>query len=119
MDNKQIAGQFFNNLFVDNDKAYEVLADDVRVNWPGFGMDTLVGRERLREFMDRGGPDKVLGMEIRTLVAEDDTVVAVGNIRTERAGKVEQSHFADIYTVHDGKITSLESYMVFDKVNDN
>ena len=27
------------NLFVDNDKAYEVAADEVRVNWPGFGME--------------------------------------------------------------------------------
>ena len=41
MDNKQIAKQFLDNLFVDNDKAYEVVADDVRVNWPGFGMDDI------------------------------------------------------------------------------
>ena len=41
MDNKQIAKQFLDNLFVDNDKAYEVVADNVRVNWPGFGMDDI------------------------------------------------------------------------------
>ncbi len=118
MDNKEIARQFFENLFLNNDKAYEVMADDVRVDWPGFGMETLVGRDSLRKFMDDSGPDKILQLEIRSLVAEGETVVAAGSIRTERAGKLEQSHFADIYTVKDGKITSLESYMVFDKGND-
>ncbi len=118
MDNKEIARQFFENLFVNNDKAYEVLADDVRVDWPGFGMDTLVGRESLRRFMDESGPERVVDLQIRNLLAEGDTVIAAGSIRTERAGKEEQSHFADVYTVREGKITALQSYMIFDKGND-
>lgn len=118
MDNKEIARQFFENLFVNNDKAYEVLADDVRVDWPGFGMETLVGRDSLRKFMDDSGLDRVVDMQIRNLLAEGDTVIAAGSISTETAGKTERSHFADVYTVQNGKITALQSYMVFDKGND-
>ncbi|MBW8360501.1 MAG: nuclear transport factor 2 family protein [Weeksellaceae bacterium] len=118
MDNKQIAKQFIDNLFVNNDKAYEVLADDVKVNWPGFGMDDIVGKENLRKFLDEGGPDRVLNQNIHNMIAEGDTVIADGNILTEKEGKQETSHFADVYKIHDGKIVSLCSYMVFDKRNE-
>lgn len=115
MDNKQLAKQFFENLFVDNDKAYEVLADDIRVNWPGFGMDDIVGKESLRKFLDEGGPDRVLNLNIHNLIEEGDTVIADGSIITEKDGKEETSHFADVYKIKEGKIGSLSSYMVFDK----
>ncbi|MBH1959499.1 nuclear transport factor 2 family protein [Kaistella faecalis] len=118
MDNKQIAKQFFENLFVDNDKAYEVLSDDVRVNWPGFGMDDIVGKENLYNFLSNDGPEKVLKLQINNVIGEGDVVIADGNILTERHGKQETSHFADVYTVRDGKITSLVSYMVFGKENE-
>jgi ketosteroid isomerase-like protein len=118
MDNKQIAKQFIDNLFVNNDKAYEVLADDVKVNWPGFGMDDIVGKENLRKFLDDGGPDRVLNQNIQNMIAEGDIVIADGNILTEKDGKQEKSHFADVYKVRDGKIVSLCSYMVFDKGNE-
>ncbi|MBW8361263.1 MAG: nuclear transport factor 2 family protein [Kaistella sp.] len=117
MDNKQIAKQFFENLFVDNDKAYEVLTEEVVVNWPGFGMDDIVGKENLRKFLDEGGPEKVLDLKINNILSEGDTVIADGSIVTEREGKRETSHFADVYKVKDGKIVSLNSYMVFDKSN--
>lgn len=118
MDNKQITQQFFENLFVDNSKAYAVLAEDVVVNWPGFGMDDIVGKENLRRFLDDGGPEKVLDLQIHNMIAEGETVIAAGSIITEREGKRETSHFADVYKVKDGKIVSLTSYMVFDKSND-
>lgn len=117
MDNKAIAKQFFENLFFDNDKAYEVVADDVRVNWPGFGMEDIVGKENLRKFLDDSGPEKVIDLKINNVLCENDTVIGDGTIITEREGKVETSHFADVYTVKDGKITRLNSYMVFDKSN--
>ncbi|TXF78928.1 nuclear transport factor 2 family protein [Chryseobacterium sp.] len=118
MDNKQITKKFFENLFVDNDKAYAVLAEDVVVNWPGFGMDAIVGKENLRKFLDDSGPEKVLDLKMNNILSEGDTVIADGSIITERAGKRETSHFADVYKVKDGKIVSLNSYMVFDKSND-
>ena len=38
MENKAIVKQFIDNLFVNDDLAYETLSDDVTFNWPGFGM---------------------------------------------------------------------------------
>ena len=119
MDNKQIAKQFLDNLFVDNDKAYEVVADDVRVNWPGFGMDDIVGKENLRKFFDEGGPDKVISQDVKNLIAEGDIVIGDGSVTTERNGKIETSHFADVYTIKNGKITNLISYMVMDQTDKN
>lgn len=119
MDNKAVAKQFLDNLFVDNDKAYEVVADDVRVNWPGFGMEDLVGKEKLRNFLDNDGPDKVISQEFKNLICEGNVVIGDGSITTERKGKVETSHFADVYTVNNGKITNLISYMVVDQSNKN
>ena len=118
MDNKAIAKQFIDNLFVDNDKAYEVVADDVRVNWPGFGMEDIVGKVNLRNFLDNDGPQKVISQKINNLIGENDVVIGDGMIVTERNGKQETSHFADVYTVKNGKITRLNSYMVFDKNNE-
>lgn len=115
MDNKQTAKQFIDNLFVNNDKAYEVLADDVIVNWPGFGMDDIVGKDNLRNFLADGGPDKVLELKLNNLIAEGDTVIGDGSIVTEKDRKKETAHFADVYKIKDGKIVSLSSYMVFDK----
>lgn len=112
MDNKQIVKQFLENLFKDNDKAYEVVSDNVRVNWPGFGMDQIVGKENLRNFFEKGGPDKVISQEVKNLIAEGATVVGDGTIVTERNGEQETSHFADFYTITDGKISALVSYMV-------
>ncbi|UOE42321.1 nuclear transport factor 2 family protein [Chryseobacterium suipulveris] len=119
MDNKQIAKQFIDNLFVDNDKAYEVVAEDVRVNWPGFGMEDIVGKQNLRNFLDNGGPDKVISQKINNLICENNTVIGDGTIVTERNGKKETSHFADVYTIENGKITHLNSYMVMDKNNES
>ena len=119
MDNKAIAKQFIENLFVDNDKAYEVVDANVRVNWPGWGMEDLVGRDTLRSFMDKDGPNKVIDQKITNLVSEGNTVIVTGTIITERKGKEETSHFADVYTISDGKITHLESYMVMDQTPTN
>lgn len=119
MENKQIAKQFIENLFVDDDKAYEVLADDVRVNWPGFGMDDIVGKENLRKFLDDGGPDKIIEQKVNNIIAEGDIVIGDGTMVTERNGKVETSHFADVYTIKNGKIIDLTSYMVMDQSNKN
>lgn len=118
MDNKAIAKQFIDNLFVNDDKAYEVLSDDVRVNWPGFGMEDIVGKENLRKFFEKDGPDKVIEQKINNLLCENDKVIGDGTIVTERNGKRETSHFADVYTIKNGKITRLNSYMVFDKSNE-
>lgn len=115
MDNKAIAKQFLENLFINDDKAYEVLADDVRVNWPGFGMEDVVGKDALKKFFAEGGPDKVIEQKVLNLVAEGNTVIGDGWIITERKGKTEKSHFADVYTIDDGKITHLNSYMVMDQ----
>ena len=119
MENKQIAKQFIENLFVDDDKAYEVLADDVCVNWPGFGMDDIVGKENLRKFLDDSGPDKIIEQKVNNIIAEGDIVIGDGTMITERNGKVETSHFADVYTIKNGKIIDLTSYMVMDQSNKN
>lgn len=50
MNNKEIAKQFIDNLFVNDDKAYAVVDENIRVNWPGFGMEDIVGKETLRNF---------------------------------------------------------------------
>lgn len=117
MDTKQIAKQFIENLFVNDEKAYEVVDENIRVNWPGFGMETLVGKEALKKFLDEGGPDRVIDQAVRNLISEGDTVIGTGTMTTERNGKTETSHFADVYTISNGKITALESYMVMDQAN--
>lgn len=117
MDNKAIAKQFIENLFVDNDKAYEVVSDDVRVNWPGYGMEEIQGKENLKKFFENDGPDKVLDIKIHHILGENDTVIGDGTIITERKGKKEISHFADVYTIIERKIVQLNSYMVFDQSN--
>lgn len=115
MNNKQTVQQFLNNLFVDNDKAFEVLSDDVRVKWPGFGMEDIIGKENLRSFFAEGGPEKVLEQSIENMIAEGETVIADGSIVTLTKGKQETSYFADVYQLNQGKIISLISYMVLDK----
>lgn len=117
MDNKAVAKQFLDNLFVNNDLAYEVVADDVCVNWPGFGMQDIVGKQTLRNFLDNNGPDKIISQRVNNLICEGNIVIGDGTITTERNGKVETSHFADVYTVTNGKITNLNSYMVMDQSN--
>ncbi len=119
MENKQIARQFIENLFINNDKAYEVVDPEIRVNWPGFGMDDIVGKDNLRSFLADGGPDKVIEQKINNIIAEGDIVIGDGTMITERKGKVETSHFADIYTIKNGKITDLKSYMVMDQKKNN
>ena len=117
MDSKQTVQQFLDNLFFDNEKAFEVVADDIRVNWPGFGMEDIVGKENLRNFFVESGPEKVLQQTIENLIEERDTVIADGKIVTIHKGKQETSYFADVYKLNNGKITSLISYMVLDKSN--
>lgn len=117
MDNKQIAKQFLDNLFINNDLAYEVVDENIRVNWPGFGMEDLVGKQTLRNFLDEGGPDKVIEQNVTHLIAENDVVIGTGSMITERNGKTEKSHFADVYTIKNGKIIDLTSYMVMDQTN--
>lgn len=119
MENKAIVKQFIDNLFVNDDLAYETLSDDVIFNWPGFGMEDIVGKENLRKFFSEDGPDKVIEQKINNLIAEGNTVIGDGTIVTERNGKVETSHFADVYTVENGKITKAHSYMVMDKSNED
>lgn len=118
MNNKEVVKQFIENLFVNNEKAYASLADNVRVNWPGYGLDTIEGKQNLQSFLSKGGPDKVLHLTINNLVEEGDIVIGDGTITTERKGKIETSHYADVYTMKNGKISQLRSYMVFDKNND-
>ncbi len=116
MNNKEIAKQFIDNLFVNDEKAYKVVDDNIRVNWPGFGMEDIVGKENLQNFFNNGGPDKVINQTVRYLIAEGDTVIGAGTIITERNGKEETSHFADVYTITGGKISKLESYMVHESI---
>lgn len=111
--------QFIDNLFVNDDLAYETLSDDVTFNWPGFGMEDIVGKDNLRKFFSEDGPDKIIEQKINNLIAEGNTVIGDGTIVTKRNGKVETSHFADVYTVENGKITKAHSYMVMDKSNED
>ena len=119
MENKKIAQQFIENLFVNNDLAYEVVDENIRVNWPGFGMEDLLGKQILRNFLNEGGPDKVIEQKVTHLIAEVDVVIGTGSMITERNGKTEKSHFADVYTIKNGKITNLTSYMVMDQSSQN
>lgn len=117
MSNTEIVRQFIDNLFLDNEKAYEVVDENMETSWPGFGMDPIKGKANLKEFFESGGPEKVLSQELNNLIENGNLVVGDGSIRTVMNGKEYLNHFADFYTVENGKIVRLVSYMVSDQSN--
>lgn len=115
MENKEIVKQFIDNIFDDNDKAYAVLSDDVKFYWPGFGMEPIVGKKAIQDFFAKGGPEKVLSQKTIDIFSHGDKVVGHGTTVVQHNGKEQTSHFADFYTLRNGKIADVYSYMVMDR----
>ncbi|MDO5511047.1 MAG: nuclear transport factor 2 family protein [Weeksellaceae bacterium] len=119
MSSKQLVQQFLDNLFVDNEKAYATLADNVEFYWPGYSQQPIRGKQAIIDFLAQGGPEKVVEQQVIDIWEHDNHVVGHGSMTTIRQGKTESSHFADFYTITAGKISHVRSYMVMDHANSN
>lgn len=114
MDNKQIVKQFIEDLMTNREKAYEVFDENVKASWPGSAAPEIKGKTNLVKFFTENGHNTIVSIETHNLLEEGDRVFGNGIVVTERNGQKETSHFADIYTLKNGKITELCSYIVTD-----
>ncbi len=115
MNQKETVRQFNDFIFRDNDKAFAVLAEDVTMEWPGWGMEPLRGRDVIRTFMETNGPEEMTDITLQSLIEEGAEVIGHGHCTTVKDGKSGKSFFADCYTLRDGKIARIVSYMVMEK----
>lgn len=115
MTNKETVSKFIENLITDHDKAAETFAENIRAEWPGSGMEPIVGREKLLKFFAENGHNEIISQKIETLIAEGDKVSGTGSVVSEKDGKKTTSHFADFYILKDGKIVDLKSFVIMDK----
>jgi ketosteroid isomerase-like protein len=56
---------------------------------------------------------EVLGFEIRRLVADGDTVVALGleRARARPTGRLFETPFAHVWTISDGRVAAFEDHL--------
>lgn len=94
----------------DNEGFLSFCADDIV--WSTVGGETLRGKEAVRAWMVKGyaEPPK---FTVRDLVAEGDTVVAIGEIESkDDEGKPVQNAYCDIWRFWDGKMVELRAFVI-------
>lgn len=84
--------------------------DDIQ--WTTVGESTLDGKAAVRAWMaDAYARPPVF--EVHRLVAEDDTVVALGEITLpDRQGAPARHAYADVWRFRDGRMTELQAFVV-------
>lgn len=112
MENRQIVRQFIDNLIPNPDTAYETFAEHVTAEWPGSGMPEVKGKDALVKLFRNNGHNTLMSQQVDELIAEGNAVCGRGSVITEKGGKKQTHHFADFYTVENGKITQLVSYII-------
>lgn len=115
MTNKDIIRKFIENLVSNHDEAGETFAENIRSEWPGSGMQPVVGKDKLLKFFTDNGHSELISQELDDIIAEGDRVFATGSMISERKGKKSKAHFADFYTLADGKITNIKSFVTVEK----
>lgn len=82
------------------------------VQWTAVGEPTLDGKEAVRRWMAtayRQPPQ----FTVARMVAEGDTVVALGSITTRDADGRPQHHaYADVWRFREGRMASLEAFVI-------
>lgn len=119
MTQKEAVRHFNEYLFKDNEKAFAVVAEDATMEWPGWSAEPLRGRDTVRKFLEENGPEKMISFDLLGLVEEGNKVIGHGIFNTVRQGKEEKCFFADCYTMRDGQIARVVSYMVMPQNKDS
>ncbi|MDX2200137.1 MAG: nuclear transport factor 2 family protein [Phycisphaerae bacterium] len=94
----------------DNEGFLSHCTDDVQ--WTLVGEQTLMGKEAVREYMRTAylAPPK---FTVTHLIAEDDFVTALGDIRLKDAtGRVVHSTYCDVWRIRDGKLAELRAFVI-------
>lgn len=114
MDNKEIVKKAISAFLTsDIEAALELMADDIKMGWPGF-FDLEPGKESIREFF-KSVPE-LISSEVYSLIAEGNKVAGNGMVVSrEENGSVKNSFFCDVYQLENGKIKEIKSYMVFEQ----
>ena len=91
------------------------MADDVDWNLPGVAPYAGVrqGRGAVREFfMELIMAGKIEMFEVDAVIAEGARVVVLGRERctASKTGRCFEQHWAHAYTVHDGKVATVQLY---------
>lgn len=80
--------------------------------WVFEGDQTLRGKQAVREWMAKTYIEPPR-FDVRHLVAEDDHVVALGEITVKDAqGKAVTSSYCDAWRLHEGKLAELHAFVV-------
>lgn len=114
MKNKEIVKQVI-QAFLDADieKVVSYMADDVKMGWPGF-FDLEPGKDAIREFF-KDVPEMV-SSSVGDLIEEGNKVAGTGMVTSkQKDGSLQNSFFCDVYTLGDGKVKEIRSYMVFEQ----
>ncbi len=117
MKNKEVVKQVI-NAFLNHDveKALSFMNDDIKMGWPGF-FNLEPGKEAIREFYK--DVPQMISSKIGEFIEEGDTVVGTGMVTAKHEdGTLKNSFFADVYTLKNGKVKEIKSYMVFEAKKD-
>jgi ketosteroid isomerase-like protein len=117
--NKSVVNQAYSNFKSgDINSLLSLMADDVAWTLPQ--MDGVpfagarTGREAVGEFFATiDSSQETLRFDPRQLIAEGDTVVALGNYqwKVKSNGREFGGDFAHVFTIRDGKIVAFNEYM--------
>ena len=82
------------------------------VEWTFVGEQTLNGKAAVRQYM-RTTYVEPPTFTVTHLIAEDDFVTALGDIRMKNeTGRVVHSTYCDVWRIRDGKLAELRAFVV-------
>ena len=82
------------------------------VEWQFVGEQTLKGKEAVRRYI-RTTYLEPPTFTVTRLIAEDDYVTALGDIRfKDAAGRVVNSTYCDVWRIRDGNLAELRAFVV-------
>ena len=79
--------------------------------WEFIGDRTLRGKEEVREWMESTYVQPPRN-EVQTMIAEGDSLVAVGRITTIDGTVETTSAYCDVWTFRDGRLAALRAFVV-------
>ena len=79
--------------------------------WTMVGEKPLRGKAAVREAMGQGGGEPP-SFDVKTMVAEGDTVVCIGDMTMKHEGDLKPYGYCDVWQIRDGKIASLKAFVI-------
>ena len=79
--------------------------------WTMVGTKPIRGKSAIREAMGEG-PSEPPAFDVKTMVAEGDDVICVGDMTMNVDGKVTPYAYCDVWRLRDGKIASLKAFLI-------